>query len=76
MSLPFRCVSAQDSPISHLVALSPALPGTAPDEMPAATLCGRPVQGPADQAPAEVQCPRCLQRTQAFLGLPAYEVQL
>ncbi|MEV8027430.1 MULTISPECIES: hypothetical protein [Cellulosimicrobium] len=70
---PFRTVTATDSPLSHLVAISPALLGTGPDDMPAATLCGRATTGPAEAEVADVQCPRCLLRAPSFMGLPTYE---
>lgn len=76
MNLPLRTVTAQTSQITHLVAVSPALPGTAPDQLPAATLCGRSVNIEAPDHPADVQCPRCLQRAPRFMALPAYEVVL
>ncbi|WP_043650840.1 hypothetical protein [Cellulosimicrobium cellulans] len=73
---PFRTVTAADSPLSHLVAVSPALLGTGPDSMPAATLCGRAVAGQAEAQVADVQCPRCLMRAPAFMGLPTYRVEV
>ena len=76
MSTPFRSVAAADSPITHLVVTSPALPGTRPDQLPPATLCGRPVDREVEDHPADVQCPRCLMRAPKFMGLPTYEVSL
>lgn len=76
MSTPFRSVTATDSPVTHLVVTSPALPGTHPDQLPAATLCGRLVEHEVEDHPAEVQCPRCLMRAPTFMGLPTYEVTL
>lgn len=76
MSTPFRSVLAAASPITHLVVTSPALPGTRPDELPAATLCGRPVDHEIEDQPADVQCPRCLLRVPTFMALPTYEVSL
>lgn len=76
MNLPLRTVTAHASQITHLVAVSPALPGTAPDRLPDATLCGRTVNVEANDHPADVQCPRCLQRAPRFMALPAYEVAL
>ena len=76
MSTPFRSVTAIDSPITHLVVASPALRGTGPDVLPAATLCGRTVEQEIEEHPAEAQCPRCLLRAPAFMSLPTYEVSL
>lgn len=76
MSTPFRSVTAADNPLTHLVVTSPALPGTRPDQLPSATLCGRVVDQEVEDHPAEVQCPRCLLRAPTFMGLPAYEVTL
>ena len=76
MSTPFRTVTAAGTPITHLVVTSPALPGTTPDELPAATLCGQAVTGPAAAPVHDVQCLRCLHRAPAFMGLPTYEVTL
>lgn len=76
MNLPLRTVTAHTSQITHLVAVSPALPGTAPDRLPDATLCGRNVLREAADHPADVQCPRCLQRAPRFMALPTYEVVL
>lgn len=74
--IPFRTVTAVDSGITHLVATSPALPTTSPDELPAGTLCGRRVTAEHATHPAEVQCPRCLLQAPKFMGLPTYEVRL
>ncbi len=74
MRSPFRTVTAANSPLTHLVAVSPALCGTSPDLLPPATLCGRSVLDHADAGPGDVQCPRCLLRAPAFMGLPTYEV--
>ena len=71
---PFQSVTAADSPLTHLVVTSPALPGTRPVQLPAATLCGRQVGHEVDDHPADVQCPRCLIRVPTYMGLPAYEV--
>lgn len=71
---PFRTATATNSEVSHLVAISPALPGTSPDRLPASTLCGRATTGALDVQPADVQCPRCLLRAPAFMALPAYQV--
>ncbi|MEP7762591.1 hypothetical protein [Sanguibacter sp. 25GB23B1] len=76
MTTPFRTVTATGTPITHLVATSPALPRTGPDELPPATLCGQVVDGPADTNVADVQCPRCLLRAPAFMALPTYAVSL
>lgn len=76
MTTPFRSVTATASPLTHLVVTSPALPGTRPDQLPAGTLCGRLVEQEIEDHPAEVQCPRCLQRVPTFMGLPTYEVTL
>lgn len=76
MSTPFRSVSATDSPITHLVAVSPALVSTHPEQLPAATLCGRVVDAETGGRAADVQCRRCLSRTPAFMGFPTYEVSL
>ena len=76
MSTPFRCMTGDGSPLTHLVVTSPALHGTRPDELPAATLCGRPAGEEVQDHPADVQCPRCLDRAPAFMGLPSYEVTL
>ncbi|ACZ32396.1 hypothetical protein Xcel_3397 (plasmid) [Xylanimonas cellulosilytica DSM 15894] len=76
MSTPFRTVTAAGTPITHLVVTSPALPGTRPDRLPAATLCGQAVTGPTAAAVADVQCLRCLNRTPSFMALPTYEVTL
>ncbi|GAA5033196.1 hypothetical protein [Actinopolymorpha pittospori] len=76
MSIPFRSVTATDNGLTHLIVASPALPGTRPDELPAATLCGRAVAGEVEEHPAAVQCPRCLLRAPAFMGLPTYTVSL
>lgn len=74
--LPLRTVTSTEGALTHLIAVSPALPGTAPDRLPAATLCGVGVASEADAHPADVQCPRCLQRAPRFMALPAYEVVL
>lgn len=76
MSTPFRTVTAAGTPITHLVAISPALPGTGPDELPPATLCGQGALQESPAAVADVQCVRCLLRAPAFMGLPTYEVSL
>jgi len=76
MTTPFRTVTAAGTPITHLVVASPALPGTRPDELPAATLCGQAVTELAGAAVADVQCLRCLHRAPSFMGLPTYEVTL
>ena len=76
MSTPFHSVTASGSPLTHLVVTSPALPGTRPDRLPDATLCGRLVDQEIDDHPADVQCPRCLLRVPTFMGLPTYEVTL
>lgn len=76
MTLPFRTVTAiNDGQVSHLVAISPALKGTSPDQLPGATLCGRNVHGDSTTAVHDVECLRCLHRAPAFLTLPAYEVR-
>lgn len=74
--LPLRTVTSPQGQLTHLVAISPALPGTAPDRLPAATLCGVGVGEESEAHPADVQCPRCLQRAPRFMALPAYEVAL
>lgn len=71
---PFRTVTAVGPAISHLVVLSPALPGSRPDITPASTLCGRQTSTETDDHPATVQCPRCLLRVPAFMALPSYQV--
>jgi len=76
MSTPFSRVTAASSTITHLVVASPALPGTRPDELPAATLCGRLVNEATPDHPADVQCLRCLERVPTFMALPTYEVTL
>lgn len=74
MSTLFRSVSAHGSPITHLIAASPALLGTCPDRLPEATLCGRGVKAAVAAQPADVQCPKCLHRAPEFMGLPSYAV--
>lgn len=74
MNTPFRSVTAAGHPLTHLVAVSPALYGTRPDELPATTLCGRATLEEVDDHPAAVQCPRCLDRAPAFMALPSYSV--
>lgn len=77
MSTPFRTVTAAGSPITHLVVVSPALPGTDPDRLPVATLCGHQVTGEAVTPVADVECELCLvERAPRFMGLPTYEVTL
>jgi hypothetical protein len=76
MNTPFRSVTAAGNPLTHLVVTSPALRGTRPDELPATTLCGRAALEEIEDHPAEVQCPRCLDRAPAFMALPAYAVAL
>ena len=76
MNTPFRSVTAAANPLTHLVVASPALPGTRPDELPATALCGRAARQESDDHPAEVQCPRCLDRAPAFMALPTYAVAL
>jgi hypothetical protein len=76
MNTPFRSVTAADNPLTHLVVASPALTGTRPDELPGTTLCGRAALQEIDNHPAEVQCPRCLDRAPAFMALPTYAVVL
>lgn len=76
MSTPFRTVTAAGNEITHLVVVSPALTATAPDQLPAGTLCGRAVAAEADAPVSEVQCVRCLWRAPRFMHLPTYEVQL
>ena len=76
MNTPFRSVTAAGNPLTHLVVTSPALYGTRPDELPATTLCGRATLEEVDDHPAEVQCPRCLDRAPAFMALPTYAVAL
>lgn len=73
---PFHTVTAAGSQVTHLVATSPALPGTGPDEVPDSTLCGRRVQAHENAEPADVQCRRCLTLAPRFMDLPAYEVSL
>ena len=73
-TMPFRCVTSADSGPTHLVAASPALPGTGPDLMPSATLCGVPAVAESPQHPSAVDCVRCLARVPQFMALPAYEV--
>lgn len=73
---PFRTVTAAGNEITHLVVMSPALPSTGPDRLPAGTLCGRPVTAEADTPVADVQCVRCLTRAPRFMALPTYEVSL
>lgn len=74
MTIPFYTVTAAGPQITHLVVVSPALPGCRPDVLPAATLCGRPVTDEVADHPSTVQCRRCLLRAPAFMGYPAYEV--
>lgn len=74
--LPFRSVTSRLDAGSHLVVSSPALRAARPDQLPAAALCGHPVGGPSPVPVHDVQCERCLWRTPAFLGLPAWEVVL
>lgn len=76
MAHPLRTVTAVTDTITHLIACSPALPGSRPDHLPAATLCGRPVYGTDPATPGSVQCLRCLDRAPEFMGLPTYEVKL
>lgn len=76
MTIPFRTVTAAGPEITHLVVVSPALPGCRPDQLPAATLCGRAVKTETADHPSTVQCRRCLLRVPAFMGLPAFEVTL
>ena len=77
MSLPFRTVvTTHDTSPTHLVVVSPALPGSGPDQLPAATLCGQMVAGESTAAVADVGCDRCLQWAPAFMDLPTYEVTL
>lgn len=76
MSTPCLSVSAEESPISHLVAVSPALLGTWPDDLPAATLCGRAVVDELEAHPSRVQCPRCLDRVPTFMAMPSFAVAL
>lgn len=71
---PFLTVTATGPEITHLVVLSPALPGSRPDTLPGSTLCGRLTGAEVDVHPAGVQCPRCLLRAPAFMGLPSYQV--
>ena len=74
--LPFRSVTSRIDARSHLVVSSPALRAARPDQLPGAALCGQPVAGTSPVPVHDVQCERCLWRTPAFLGLPAWEVAL
>ncbi len=76
MTTPFTTVTAAGSAITHLVVSSPALPGSMPDELPHATLCGQAVTALAEADPSDVQCTLCLHRTQSFMGLPSFKVTL
>lgn len=71
---PFHIVTVTDHPITHLVVSSPALTGLQPHELPAATLCGRPVANRGIEHPADVQCLRCLDRVPKYMHLPAFQV--
>lgn len=74
--LPFRSVTGRLDARSHLAVSSPALRATQPDHLPDSALCGHPVAGFSPVPVHDVQCVRCLWRTPAFFGLPAWEVVL
>lgn len=73
---PFVCVTGQVTPISHLVVVSPAMPGTAPGVLPTLTLCAQPVDGSSPVSPGEVACLRCLARAPQFMWMPSYTVEV
>jgi hypothetical protein len=76
VSTPFVAVTGAVTPISHLVVISPALPGTRPDELPAITLCGQAAAGVSPIEAADVQCRRCLGRAPEFMWMPSYTVEV
>lgn len=76
MTTPFTTVTATGSMTTHLVVSSPALPGSLPDELPHATLCGQAVTGIAEADPGDVQCHLCLHRSPSFMNLPSFKVTL
>lgn len=69
---PFRSVHSIDDHLTHLVVLSPALVGSRCDQTPTGTLCGKRSSKESETPTHEVQCRRCLLRTQTFSALPAY----
>lgn len=76
MSTPFVTVIGRATPISHLVVLSPALPGTRPDQLPAITLCGQAAAAVSGTEVADVRCEWCLHRVPEFIWMPSYTVEV
>jgi hypothetical protein len=76
MTTPFVTVTGGVTPISHLVVLSPALPCSSPDKLPAITLCGQAVAAASEAEVAEVQCEWCLNRVPEFMWMPSYTVEV
>ncbi|MDN5562584.1 MAG: sugar-binding domain-containing protein, partial [Luteococcus sp.] len=55
------------------IALNARGSGTHPDRLPPTTLCGRLPAARARQAGAgDIDCPRCLERSTAFMALPGW----
>ncbi|WP_394277266.1 hypothetical protein [Luteococcus sp.] len=66
-------VTSTGTPGTHLVASSPELPGTHPDRLPPATLCGQvPATRASQTGTGDIDCPRCLERSTAFMALPGW----
>lgn len=77
-SSPFRSVYVLDAGPqadlrTHLVIMSPAVPGCRPDRLTETTLCGLKVERESGEKIGDVECTDCLYRTQRVMDLPAFE---
>lgn len=60
-------------PGSHLAPSSPAIPGSCPDRLPTATVCGLPVSDLARGRPVwEVDCVACLLGSTSYWQMPSW----